>query len=63
MPARTLDTALAGGAVSSPFWLHGLTDVGQAVLVLIGIVVGLLRVEALLRARRRDRAIDPSAFD
>lgn len=53
MPERTIDTALVGGGLSSPVWMHAINEAGQAALIVIGIIVGLLRIEAMLRARRR----------
>lgn len=56
MPERIIhnapDAAVVTGAVSSPIWLSAFTEVGQAVLIAIGIVIGLLRIEAHLRALR-----------
>lgn len=50
--AAVPDTALVGGYLSTPLWLDTVHDVGQAILIIIGIIVGLLRIEAMMRARR-----------
>ena len=40
----TLDIALAGGAVSSPAWLSVANEWGALGLVIIGIVLGGMRI-------------------
>lgn len=50
--AAAPDIALSGGYLSTPLWLDALHDIAQTGLIVVGIVIGILRIEALLRARR-----------
>lgn len=50
--AAAPDIALSGGYLSTPLWLDTVHDLAQTGLIVIGIVVGVLRIEAMLRARR-----------
>lgn len=52
--AAAPDVVLSGGYLSTPLWLDTVHDVGQVALIVIGIIVGLLRIEAMLRARGRN---------
>lgn len=61
--AAAPDIALSGGYLSTPLWLDTVHDAAQTVLIVIGIVVGILRIEAMWRARRSSNASkagDPS---
>ncbi|WP_143273344.1 hypothetical protein [Azospirillum palustre] len=57
--AAAPDIALSGGYLSTPWWLDDVHDIGQVILIGIGIVVGLLRIEAMWRARRSSSTSNP----
>ena len=57
--AAVPDAALAGGYITTPLWLDTLHDVAQTGLIVIGIIVGILRIEAMLRARRSSTTANP----
>ena len=52
MIQRTVDPVLAAGAVSSPWWLAYLNDVGNVIAVVLGVVLLLIRIAISIREWR-----------
>jgi hypothetical protein len=58
-----VDSALVAGGITASLWLQALVTWGQAAAVLIGLIIGILRIDAMLRKRRREQLGGPISED